>query len=1077
MAPIKETLSNLFKKKEPANPSGIPTEIELADRSSSSAYGGGNGYPSTPPRAYRPVPSQLGRDPLFQPIAPRGTRSPSHRKVSIPEGPAEIPEEEIGVKFPSLSYGPGIERRVFFDPSFTPKSQAKAAADTPCQSIESAASMPNPSGEGPSKAGVEELNKLTVEEMQQTDSENTHFAYDNGDARTQNYETNALEYPISPSYRHHHRRDSSMNALLYEFDQETRFAGSEELQDCLSSRNLRGLDLAVSASQQNGDFSDVSAINSNLFSQHPSAQSDHTCDMEEVPLDTTESGTSLQNNVSNPGAAEIDQAEFEQWILDYGSAFLDSSNDVGTQASRWSDGTGIRPSYVDDEETPPGSEDADASSSSFKGNSIVSSARPEVRQHAWTGINSSAAVIDHMSHPEHSNSDQQGLHRVSSLPNTAFEAGRQSRPHQSYCSAPQQIHAWQNSNSWAQRPDLEHLSEKETSVMQSNHDERNANTLDSDESQFGSSDDKDYQYETYHTHFHGNSHDKPRVPVEGGDLEEIDRGRAQTSQPVRLRTRSPTPPGLFGRKKMFTDAPFGSTRYDQNNNGLEDDGRTRGNTDVVESQPKTLGKLVVPGVFGGKCNKSGVLRKGWSMEPDSSSTSPSKEDEFEHGTGSSRPSAVPPIHPRYRGNPATHNPGQASSSLSHSSLSHSSFSQSSAQLEDINLQSGDRGDDMKDTINASNTAGITYRNPKPLLFQHPNPFTTASLSPTTQASSQQISFEDEENACKPPLTKGYRQRRKHHASILRESEDSRVSSAWLSTVQEGASERSPSPRGSFGEVSRLGAGFGVQETGSSLAGGSTPHMASSTPNPANPYLAMTVPETHRELVQDPVDWSLAYRRYLPPMGHGPRTVNVPQSHSQASMIGTISTQESSGVRRGKGRFQDTQTSLLDEEERGLGYPRETSPHIFSSDRRGPPRGSSQLVAAILSTDKSEKTRIHPCVIRDQAHSIFSGSNHQSPRPQTQRRSPWLQRSGISKPETRERILSMTIAVVCCLIPLFTFMYAYGLLDKLMFHLSNGEFEHFRRQDKKAVAACGWILLSLIIVAAPLIAVLLSSHSI
>lgn len=48
---------------------------------------------------------------------------------AFPPEPPYIHPSEIGVKWPSLSYGPGIEQRTFFDPGFKPSTPAQKPAD------------------------------------------------------------------------------------------------------------------------------------------------------------------------------------------------------------------------------------------------------------------------------------------------------------------------------------------------------------------------------------------------------------------------------------------------------------------------------------------------------------------------------------------------------------------------------------------------------------------------------------------------------------------------------------------------------------------------------------------------------------------------------------------------------------------------------------------------------------------------------------------------------------------------------------------------------------------------------------
>lgn len=57
---------------------------------------------------------------VSRPLRRRRNTSSIFYSSSIPPGPPKINDAEIGGNFPSLSNGPGIERRVFIDPSCEP---------------------------------------------------------------------------------------------------------------------------------------------------------------------------------------------------------------------------------------------------------------------------------------------------------------------------------------------------------------------------------------------------------------------------------------------------------------------------------------------------------------------------------------------------------------------------------------------------------------------------------------------------------------------------------------------------------------------------------------------------------------------------------------------------------------------------------------------------------------------------------------------------------------------------------------------------------------------------------------------
>ena len=85
-------------------------------------------FPTTPPPARIRAASSPFNHKARLPHTPRSIPLPSPeeradliRNYSFPEGAAEIPERDIGVKFPSLSHGHGIEPRAFIDPDWKPK--------------------------------------------------------------------------------------------------------------------------------------------------------------------------------------------------------------------------------------------------------------------------------------------------------------------------------------------------------------------------------------------------------------------------------------------------------------------------------------------------------------------------------------------------------------------------------------------------------------------------------------------------------------------------------------------------------------------------------------------------------------------------------------------------------------------------------------------------------------------------------------------------------------------------------------------------------------------------------------------
>lgn len=97
-------------------------------------------YVTIPNRIYHPPSSTPYSAPQTPKNVPFLDSAASETPVES-EGSPHIDPIDIGVKFPSLSYGEGIPRRVFKDPTFTPKTQTESAM---CKSVTSPSSLLQP---------------------------------------------------------------------------------------------------------------------------------------------------------------------------------------------------------------------------------------------------------------------------------------------------------------------------------------------------------------------------------------------------------------------------------------------------------------------------------------------------------------------------------------------------------------------------------------------------------------------------------------------------------------------------------------------------------------------------------------------------------------------------------------------------------------------------------------------------------------------------------------------------------------------------------------------------------------------
>ena len=472
----------------------------------------------------------------------------------------------------------------------------------------------------------------------------------------------------------------------------------------------------------------------------------------------------------------------------------------------------------------------------------------------------------------------------------------------------------------------------------------------------------------------------------------------------------------------------------------------------------------------------------------------------------------------------------------------------SAKTEEVVKDHGQRVTGHHNTPLVSATvssSGPAYNHPAPLAFSHINPFnllhsaalgsshptsinemanTSSSNSREFQSSSSSASVMEE----RPPRVP------------IKKAGDSIDSSAWLSTVAEAQSETySPTPySSSFKKFTYLGIkdnitgtpqGSGIQEAGSSLADASSPvpdlqsspqavsgghHAVTSITTPrqvhlyqasrtsdryggseifnssdfsqlsnasssiegaisavrtptksttatfnanksakngsTSNYAGLTPRHEHSaraalaELAHDQVNWSEEVRRYLP--SRGPRTGRAQQVlDSPTAKFEAGEFIEMKALTAAKKKIDDEETQLSMTHRSNNPAPAQVHP-VYGTEH---PNGLSRQQARHINRLQQPAARPESPHIRD--HRVLSTSER----------------------EKRERFLSISIALLCCLAIVPAWLYCHGLLDGVMSHLSDGEFNQFRTVDKYVVMAFIYTVFVLAMVAIPLLMVIVA----
>lgn len=241
------------------------------------------------------------------------------------------------------------------------------------------------------------------------------------------------------------------------------------------------------------------------------------------------------------------------------------------------------------------------------------------------------------------------------------------------------------------------------------------------------------------------------------------------------------------------------------------------------------------------------------------------------------------------------------------------------------------------------------------------------------------------------------------------------------------------------------------------------------------------PETPEELAHEPVDWAAAYRRYLPPLGANPvfperQVINVIQSANTGIRCPT----NPSGAFHDGSNSANAGSSSLSKSKGPILHTSLASPSTLSSE--GCPILNTvsnvpfslhhpRYVNGLLFTDCPVPEHIHPIYGHGRPPAVVTRRIDRPRMPPIRASSPHLfphRYVADTESRQRERKISIAFAVLSCIIYFFAPLYAYGFLDRVMFHWSNGEFLCFRGCDKVAVKV--WLYgvpLVLLVVAFPL----------
>ena len=542
-----------------------------------------------------------------------------------------------------------------------------------------------------------------------------------------------------------------------------------------------------------------------------------------------------------------------------------------------------------------------------------------------------------------------------------------------------------------------------------------------------------------------------------------------------VRDRSPTPPGLFGRQKPCREkrrqkdisrgtleAPSASTSGQATNRGPDE------STQAFRPRDRSVSPIWYPEGDEKVLRLTQYLPEGLtssSLADMSDSVSGSGETEAlgatRHGNPSddAYPSRGHELHARY-----THTPRYtaerlpARDAIAHDAIARAAIAQSRGRfvwnnsnvLNSVNSSLGIAAPHLTDPI-----TNRKYINPAPLNFPHMYPFAMSSrVFPQSRSSSDFQTSSDEPPSLSGDVTSsdskeqtstnsGQSARHLRPVKISHES-----SEEWLSTNEEGPSEAlTPSPNEQSLDKSVIPRvkeniagtpeGTGAKNVSSSLADASSliPDFPSS-------------PLTGPGLV--------AYEAAI-------------KSFSD-TYLGTTPMTDAKYRRKGKvGRKADSKGKGVDKSPRdqtARTKPRPQNPKqpwqsLSPSKLREVQTHSEQQNSSVPGEERIVRTEIprpmHPKHDFPQQQKRVSqettGPFNTYQGEIIRAESPHLYThywAGTPASRRRERNLSVGLAVLCCVLVFLAPVYGHGYMDRVMFYLSNGEFKHFRSEDKRRV---------------------------